>query len=192
MLDVLHRVEDDLPDLLREGVDAWQSLDINYEPPRVQRLWRSYSCEGVGPARIATGESVRIYLHRIFPCAQALYHPHPWPSAIRIITGRYEMGLGFSETYQLPNIMRADREVARVILGPGNQYEMVNPAGWHYVKALGEPSLSVMVTLRPWEPPLFDHNLFGKAADLQPLTPEVKAELHAKFAEEYHYWRANQ
>lgn len=184
MLDVLHRVENDLPDLLRDGVDAWQSLDIDYEPPRVQRLWRSHQWQGHEP--------VRIYLHRIFPCAQALYHPHPWPSAIRIITGRYEMGLAYAETLQLPNIIRADREVARVVLGPGNQYEMCNPAGWHYVKPLGkEPSLSVMVTLKPWDPPLFDHGLFGKAANLQPLATDAKAELHAKFTEEYDYWRAH-
>ena len=39
----------------------------------------------------------RIYLHRIYPCApgEALFHPHLWPSAMRILSGEYEMAVGY-------------------------------------------------------------------------------------------------
>ena len=85
MLATLHEAEDALPDLLREGVDAWRSLDIDYEPPHVERLWRPW-----GPV-VSTGAMTipsrfRLSLHRIHPCETALFHPHPWPSAVRIIT----------------------------------------------------------------------------------------------------------
>lgn len=172
MLKIGHEVEDALPDLLREGPDAWQSLDIDYEPPRVKRLWRPW-------------KDYRVNLHQIFPCAQALYHPHPWPSFVRIITGYYEMGIGHSTAIPFQNIMECDKEVARVVLGPGAQYEMLNPHGWHYVKPLREPSLSLMVTARPWDPPVFSHDQFGKAADLKPLDPEDKAALLNVFTEGY-------
>ena len=188
MLAKLHEAEDALPDLLREGVDAWRSLDIDYEPPRVERLWRPW------------GE-FRISLHRIHPCETALMHPHPWPSAVRVITGRYEMGIGFSEAdwhkagrnfegfgYEGP---RGPLEVARVVLGPGAQYEMTNHWGFHYVKPLEESSLSLMVTARPWKQQVFDHSKFGKAADLKEMGPGAKDLLHKRFTAEYHYWRSN-
>ena len=41
MLDVLERVEADLPALLADDL-GWNSLDINYHPPRVERLWRNW------------------------------------------------------------------------------------------------------------------------------------------------------
>ena len=177
MLAKLHEAEDALPDLLREGVDAWQSLDIDYEPPHVERLWRPW-------------QDGRINLHCIHPCETALSHPHPWPSAIRIITGRYEMGIGYSLDWRPDRDTKAC-EVARVVLGPGDQYEMIEPHGFHYVKPLDNDSLSVMVTAKPYETQLFNHDQFGKAATLGPMGPGAKAMLHAKFTAEYHYWRSN-
>lgn len=178
MLERLHKVEDELPELLREFPDAWESLDVNYEPPRVERLWRQHG-------------DLRIYLHRIHPCEEALYHPHPWPSAIRILSGRYEMGVAESPMLRSQAVMRQTREVAKLVIGPGAQYEMVNPIGWHYVRPLDEPSLSLMVTAKPWDPPIFKHDDFGKTVKLEPLSGPAKAQLLADFRHHYHYWRAN-
>lgn len=128
---VLHRAEALLPDLLKD-LEGWQTLDITYEPPRVERLWRQFE------------EGYRVCLHRIHPCEKALFHPHPWPSAIKILSGTYEMGVGYGLDQEIPP------EAATVYLTAGSYYEMIEPDGWHYVRPLREPSLSVMVTGLPW------------------------------------------
>src|SRR5205823_428108 len=90
MLDILHAAEKELPRLLASD-DGWQSLRVDYHPPFVDRVFRDWS-----PPGAAEGARYRISLHRIHPCApaEALFHPHPWPSAMRIHSGTYEMGVG--------------------------------------------------------------------------------------------------
>lgn len=168
MLQVLSDAELDLPKLLLEGPETWQTLDIDYEPPHVERLWRPW------------GE-FRISLHRIWPCRDpALFHPHPWPSAMRVVRGAYTMGIGYSEPGYRPC------EVARVVLEAPSVYEMVSQQGWHFVRPMGaNPSLSVMVTARPWETQIFDHDKFGKAANLKPLSDEKRIEVHRDFVRHY-------
>jgi hypothetical protein len=133
MLDVLRRAEEALPKmLLDEGV--WQSLHVDYHPPTVDRLWTRW------------GE-YRLFLHRIHPCAagEALFHPHPWPSAMRVLEGEYEMAVGFGQGMEEPPI-------AALMVSRGDfRYEMTHPDAWHYVRPIGAPTLSVMVTGKPWE-----------------------------------------
>lgn len=132
MLTILDAVERELPALL-DDPDGWQSLLIDYHPPRVERLWRPL------------GEH-RVSLHRIHPCApeEALFHPHPWPSAMRVLTGVYEMDVGWGRGSVAPPV------AARLRLTPGCAYAMTDPDGWHSVRPLDAPTLSVMVTGRPW------------------------------------------
>jgi hypothetical protein len=130
MLPILARAERALPALLVSEV-GWNSLDVDYDPPRVERLWRPF-------------EECRLYLHRIHPCDRALYHPHPWPSAIKIVSGGYEMGVGFGEGSQPPLV------AATLHLKPGSSYEMTNIDGWHYVLPSVE-NLSIMITGAPWD-----------------------------------------
>lgn len=132
MLDVLAQVEAALPELLRDG-DRWRSVLVDYHPPKVERLWVSWG-------------GYRVYLHRIHPCGEgkALFHPHPWPSAMRVLEGEYEMATGFGAgTVEPP-------EASRLILGGGSRYEMTHPDSWHFVRPLDRPTLSVMVTGKPW------------------------------------------
>ena len=162
LLDVLQRVERHLPELLRDDA-RWTSLDVAYEPPRVERLWCPFE-DG----------AFRIYLHRIHPCERALFHPHPWPSAIKILSGVYEMGIGYSPSEDDPP------EVATVLLTAGSSYEMIHPDGWHYVRPLGSPSLSLMVTGVPWE----THAGTKRPAPgvvLQPLSAVARTELLGAF-----------
>lgn len=133
MLDVLHEIERALPELLasREG---WQSLDIDYHPPHVERVYRQIG-------------SARVYLHVIHPCApeDALFHPHPWPSAMRVLEGRYEMGVGYGSGDAAPPI------AARLIASGDMEYEMTDRDAWHYVRPIDGPALTVMVTGAPWD-----------------------------------------
>jgi hypothetical protein len=158
MLDVLERVEAALPELLKEG-DAWAGLFIDYHPPTVERMWRQWS-------------DYRVSLHRIHPCEarEALFHPHPWPSAMRVLAGEYEMAVGYGKGDETPPV------AARLIASGELRYEMTDPDAWHYVRPIGGPSWSVMVTGRPWDRP-------APRADkpLRPLTPIQREELLAFF-----------
>lgn len=162
MLEVLAQVEAALPVLLRDE-RAWQSLYVDYHPPTVERLWTAW------------GE-YRIYLHRIHPCerAQALFHPHPWPSAMRVLDGDYEMAVGFGAGMETP-------PVAALMIARGDfRYEMTHPDSWHYVRPLGGPTLSVMVTGKPW-----DRESHKSGKPLQPLQAEQAAELLRLFRVRY-------
>jgi hypothetical protein len=135
MLDVLERLERELPILLLDA-DGWTGLFIDYHPPTVERLWRQWN-------------EYRISLHRIHPCpaGTALFHPHPWPSAMRILAGDYEMAVGYGKGEETPPI------AARMIASGDFAYEMTDPDAWHYVRPIGGPSWSIMVTGKPWDRP---------------------------------------
>jgi len=155
----LEEVEENLPRLLSFPDTYWQSLDIVYEPPHVERLW-------------VQEPDCRIYLHCIHPANGALFHPHPWPSAVKILQGGYEMGVGYRNGEEIP-------VVATMFLPPGSRYEMVDPKGWHYVKVPeGSISLSLMVTGLPWGSP-------GKGRNQSPLGLERKIQLLNQFREFY-------
>ena len=120
----------ELPGLLADPTTPWQSINITYEDPHVERVW------------IQLGE-YRVLLHRIHPCEHPLRHPHPWPSAVRILSGQYRMGVGKLG-------QDGNAEIVTVLLTAGSSYEMLHPHGWHYVQPLLKPSLSVMLTGKPW------------------------------------------
>ena len=159
MLPVLEQAERELPALLLVPGD-WQSLYVDDEKPHVERLWMPY------------GEG-RLMLHVIHPCApgEPLYHPHPWASAMRILDGWYETAYGHGAPDGAPPPMGEKKA-----LGAGSRYEMVNPEAWHYVRPLGGPAVTVMVTGKPWKAP---GNRKGR--NLGPLHPERVDELFKIF-----------
>lgn len=168
LLEVLHMVESKLP-LWLTASGIWNTLDVNYEPPRVERLWVALDRLG------ATGH--RAYLHRIHPCQEPLFHPHPWPSAVRVVSGRYEMDLG-AESMEDPDPM----VLSTIVLSAPSEYEMLEKWGWHSVKPLGCPSLSVMVTGPVWRNGTTPH----AHGQLSPLSDETKTELLEAFR---HYYK---
>jgi hypothetical protein len=140
LLAVLERIESGpLPGLLARA-DQWQSLFVDYEPPFVERLWAPVSVDGA---------AYRVFLHRIHPAdpERCLFHPHPWPSAIKILSGSYWMNAGHGAGFEPPPVSM------RLKLVAGASYEMAHPDGWHSVCPLGEPSRSIMVTGAPWSRP---------------------------------------
>ncbi len=126
--------DNELQDMLTE-TGLWNSLDVNYHPPRVERLWRQYD------------EHHRLFIHIIHKTTAAcLFHKHKWEAAFHMIFGSYEMALTSSETefgseeaYKLP-------EIARHIIAAGSSYEMRYTHTAHYVKPLGDYSISLMLT----------------------------------------------
>ena len=172
MLEMLRRAEMALIGPARYGEvsalladDGWNTLDVNYEPPRVERLWKDF-------------EDGRLYLHRIYPCEKALYHPHPWPSAVKIVTGSYEMAVGYQTRVPTGGSQPEPPPFASLqVLTKGSTYEMIRPDGWHYVKPLGGTSYSIMVTGPKWEgvwSPKANHKL-------EPVKPEAKLEILKAF-----------
>jgi len=138
MLSVLRKIiEFDLPGLL-ERRNEWQSVHVTYHPPRVERLWVQHG-------------SFRVLLHRIHPCEEgdALFHPHPWPSAVRVVSGQYEHKIG-----HIPEGGVTVHTLSTSILSGGDEYEMTAPRGWHSVRPLAGPSDSVMVIGAPYPDPV--------------------------------------
>lgn len=135
MIDKLKQIEDKLLLNLLAQPNIWNSLMIDYHPPIVERLWTQ-----VG--------NYRILLHFIHACEakDALFHPHPWPSAMHVIHGAYEMGLGYGPGDEAP-------EIFCNILVPngGMYYDMTHINGWHYVRPVKSVCSTVMLTGEPWE-----------------------------------------
>lgn len=63
------------------------------------------------------------------------------------------------------------------VVAPGTMYQMLNPDGWHYVCPMDRPSLSLMISGRPWgrQMPSSDHPPQG------PLASEVIDEIFRDF-----------
>lgn len=158
MLERLAEVEVQLPALLSDPA-GWRSLDIDYHPPRVQRLYRPWC-------------GLRLSLHRIWPCEPdaALFHPHPWPSAMKVVRGTYRMAMGYGSGTTPPPVM------ATMLLRAGSCYAMTDPDIWHDVRPLGGPSLSVMLTGTPWQRP-------APVIPSQPLRPMPAADIAGLLAE---------
>jgi len=147
--------------------DVWKTLDIDYYPPRVERLYTDYA-------------GYRIYLHTIHKTdKECLFHKHRWPSVIKLLKGSYEMGLTYSEdeldtkeAHKLPIL-------SKLILTDGSSYEMTQTDALHYVKPISKVSYSVMLTKY-----LYPEAEFRKEAlniELKELTKERKTELLAIF-----------
>ncbi len=131
MLETLYKVENNLIELLYKNTDKIQTMYIDYHKPFVSRIW--FKDEE---------NDCRVFLHKIEPCKEsmeALYHPHKWDSAVRIINGEYEMGIGHSSTNEAP------KTDCKLILGNGSCYEMIEKDAWHYVSPKYN-TYSLMVT----------------------------------------------
>ena len=164
LLAVMERIEAELlPNLLTHAA-RWQSLFVDYEPPFVERLWAPVSVDG---------QPYRVFFHRIHPAEPelCLFHPHPWPSAIKILSGSYLMSTGHGAGFEPPPISM------RLKLAAGASYEMAHPDGWHSVCPLCEPSCSIMVTGAPWDRP--SHK------PLFPLEPQIAGDLLSFFRCDY-------
>jgi len=166
MLDLLHDAIHRLPRLLTEHRNEWESVNVTYHRPHVERLW------------MQLGEC-RLFLHRIHPCddGHALFHPHPWPSAVRIVSGDYEHKIGTTGYAEGNHDLPVSLVLSRAILVGGAEYEMVNRDAWHSVRPVVGPSDSIMITGPLHQPRVEMPNLPKKKQDA--LSPERFDELFA-------------
>ena len=135
MKNILNSVEKDLYKLLKENI--WHSVYVDYHKPYVKRLWTNYSFDG---------KNYRIYLHEIESCNidSALFHPHPWPSIMKLLSGSYDMIVGYGAGLEEPPI------ALTLSLPTGTVYEMSQINGWHAVAPIEESSFSLMISGEPW------------------------------------------
>lgn len=141
--------------------EIWNSLDIDYHPPRVERIWCQYGKE-------------RIYLHIIHPCKahEALYHHHPWKSAMWVISGRYQMGVGYQVGKEI-------KTVATVDVFDGMFYEMIEPTGMHYVRPVDNICVTIMMTGETWDlPEGLESPKSGKGLENLPDSRKEEIRLH--------------
>ncbi len=131
MIDLLAEAEKALPPLLASP-DGWSTLYADSEKPTLLRMWRSW-------------EGYRIYGHKLLPClrSEALFHPHPWPFAVRILQGSYEELLAAGDP-------TANLISGMSVFGRGAVYERMCPTLWHAVRPIAVPCWSFMVTGLPW------------------------------------------
>ncbi|MCB9643501.1 MAG: hypothetical protein H6728_10565 [Myxococcales bacterium] len=162
MMAILASVEEKLPEWL-DAPEDWRTLDVTYHPPRVERVFTQR-------------EGIRISLHCIHPCTreEALFHPHPWPSAMRILSGMYEMTVGYGKGEEAPPI------ASTLWLPTHAAYEMVEPDAWHAVRPLKEPAFTLMVTGAPWQ-----RSTPRSKAPMPALSEERKMEIMAFFRAYY-------
>lgn len=134
MIDKLKQIEDKVILDLLQKPDEWKTLMIDYHPPIVERCWAQ-----VG--------NYRILLHFIHKCEvkDALFHPHPWPSAMHVISGKYEMGLGFG-----PGLAEPEKMCTLLLENGGAYYDMTHIDGWHYVRPVEGVCATVMLIGKPW------------------------------------------
>lgn len=132
-LKILYYVESILPNLLKQNT-VWHAVDVDYHPPRVERVWRQFG-------------DYRIYLHVIHEASidEVLYHPHPWPAAIRVIESNYTMAVGYGDPHKTP-----PKHAVTIALAENSAYEMINPKGWHFVCPQKGPVMTLMIAGKPW------------------------------------------
>lgn len=161
MLTTLIEIEKNLPQMLTDGLE-WNSLYVDYHKPFVERLWRQ-----IGDARIC--------LHRIYACErnEAFFHPHPWPSAMKIIEGQYEMGCGSGAPHGTKPAI-----TSTFILPVGSYYDMTTDSDWHYVRPLTRVSYSIMVMGAPFS---VKEGVEKKKHHLMPLEENVADEILGQF-----------
>jgi hypothetical protein len=171
MIELLKEIEQyQIIDLLNSS--DWNSLDVDYHPPRVERVWTQL------------GEN-RLSLHVIHPCeeGESLLHPHAWPAAFHVlpIGGIYEQGIAqgildplLSDTHVYRNFMKMQTKGELY-------YEMIHPECCHYVR----PIESVVFTVMLSGPAVWTENAIKADKDLKPLKEERVEEILQTFKQFY-------
>ena len=133
LLNELNTIIEHLPSYLSKK--GWESLLITKHPPVIHRL------------SLQTNEDRALYLHKLHYCGDkthAYMHSHPWPCAVHVVQGGYEMGVGFSKDLaDSPDALYTTRVYA------GHSYEMNSADVWHYTKPIGD-TYSIMLVGRRW------------------------------------------
>ena len=147
MLRELRIALDVLPDLLDHPL-LWRAQVVDYSAPHCQKMWASYP--------FPDGEEGHVVLNRISPSTlgNALFHPHPWPLACKVLRGRFRMGVG--QGPDRPQLFTMLGE-----FGPGSMWEMTEPDGWHVIAPMEKVWCVSLVHVR-WESEAEDRGQFRR------------------------------
>lgn len=115
-----------------EDLSKWNTMDIDYYPPRVKRLYTKI-------------DKYRIYLHEIYTTEEkCLLHKHRWPAIFKQLKGEYEMGLTYCENEISSEEAESLPILSKFIMVPGSYYEMTQTDALHYVKPITNLSYSLI------------------------------------------------
>jgi len=132
-ISILQSLEEDIKTLL-DDLSIWKSLDVDYYPPRVERLYTSYM-------------GYRIHLHVIHSTSEkCLYHKHRWPAVFKQVKGSYTMGITYSESEIESDDAHNLPTLAKFVINEGSYYEMTQTNCLHFVQPDNGVSLSIMMT----------------------------------------------
>jgi len=143
----------------------WESLNIDYHPPRVERVWMPFN-------------DMRVSLHVIHPSGKydTQIHSYPWELASYVlpIGGKYEQGIGYRgfDKLGLENKIVCTQE-----LGGDMYYEILDPNALHYVRPYVLPVFMVTIT----GPKIWGNNGVILDKKLEPLSEERKKEILQTF-----------
>lgn len=166
MLNILSSTEKYLSEWLLHP-DKWASLLIDHEEPILERLWRRITFNR---------HPYRLCLHRLRAAhqqAESFYHNHPWPLAVKVIAGSYEMIYGFGEK---------PSQTTKIILKAGDAYEMIDPQMGHAIKPLVDNSLTLMLIGSSWS-----KSRESLTTTFKPLAPSKKDKILKLFQNFYSF-----
>jgi hypothetical protein len=166
MLQVLNNHIKLIPDLIRFNRTDWQGLKITRRKPHTYRAFIQFG-------------QYRICLHRFEHCedGEALYHPHPWPAAFKILKGGYNMQVGMSTHRDTEPV-----SVASFKMTEGSSYEIISPLTWHAIQPIGGECFTVMINDTPWLPENAHESVrTTKGKDLPEMTDEELDEHFKQF-----------
>lgn len=161
-------IRDDRFKVLLNNPTLWQSLDIDYETPRVERVWIPIN-------------NKRLSLHVIHPCeaGEALLHPHVWESAMYVlpIGGLYEHTIGCQMYDEIGYLTPKPTIVCKQIVEGPMYYEMMHEDSVHSVRPIAQPVFTIMLTGKP----IWSENACKVGKNLVSLSDERKKEILLTF-----------
>jgi hypothetical protein len=120
-----------------------------------------------------------------------LFHPHPWPSIVRIVEGGYWTKTGrvdgWKDYWDKPHAVycKVPEERQELFLGPGSIIVDNDKWSWHSV-APTKVTYSLMITGKPWGMSHWKHGLVTKPEmELKTLSKNAVLEILATFENWY-------
>ena len=149
---------------LLSNPDLWESKDVDYTTPRVERVWIPINDK-------------RLSLHVIHPCDDAYMHPHVWETAMYVlpIGGLYEHTIGYE--IHSGGEYRGNAIVCKQIVEGAMYYEMMEKTAVHSVRPISQPVFTIMLSGKP----IWKENSCTLPKKLVSLTDERKTEILQTF-----------
>lgn len=170
---------EELKDIIKDGrfkvllnnPDIWESKDVDYTTPRVERVWIPIN-------------DMRLSLHVIHPCevGTAFLHQHVWESAMFVlpIGGLYEHTIGVRTYDEYGDAGDGKDYIAcKQIVEGAMYYEMLERATIHSVRPISQPVFTIMLSGKP----IWRDNSCKLPKKLVSLSDERKKEILLTFKE---------